>query len=182
MTIQDWQIYAKISAPIASNLTWETVSTYNFGFDFGLFNNRLSFNTDFYIRETKDMLTPGLTLPDVFGAATPKENSADLRTNGYEIYLKWQDEIKLAGKPLYYSVAATFGDNITKITKFNNPNRILTDYYVGMKLGEIWGYRVDGLFKTDAEAAEYQATIDDKLVNKRIYDSKGAGEKSFICW
>ena len=168
--------YAKISAPIASNLTWETVSTYNFGFDFGLFNNRLSFNTDFYIRETKDMLTPGLTLPDVFGAATPKENSADLRTNGYEIYLKWQDEIKLAGKPLYYSVAATFGDNITKITKFNNPNRILTDYYVGMKLGEIWGYRVDGLFKTDAEAAEYQATIYDKLVNKRIYDSKGAGE------
>ena len=40
-------------------------------------------------------------------------------------------------------------------------------------LGEIWGYHVEGLFKTDREAAEYQASIDDKAVNNRVYQNKG---------
>ena len=42
-------------------------------------------------------------------------------------------------------------------------------------MGEIWGYHVDGLFKTDKEAAEYQAKINDKAVNGRVYSSKVDG-------
>ena len=33
----------------------------------------------------------------------------------------------------------------------------------------------DGLFKTDKEAAEYQAKINDKVVNGRVYSSKVDG-------
>ena len=34
--------------------------------------------------------------------------------------------------------------------------------------GYIWGYEVEGLFKTDEEAAEYQSRINDTAVNKVI--------------
>ena len=76
--------------------TWETVTTYDVGLDVGLLNNRLNFTGDYYIRDTKDMLTTSLTLPSVFGANTPKANCADLRTKGWEISLSWQDEFQLA--------------------------------------------------------------------------------------
>lgn len=178
---------AAVTAPISSKLTWETVTTYNFGTDMSFLNNRLSVTADLYTRDTKNMLTTSITLPDVYGTSTPKENCANLSTKGYEIYVKWNDRFKLAGKSFNYGISATLGDYLTKITKYNNPNKILSDYYEGQTLGEIWGYHVSGLFKTDAEAATYQSTIDDRAVNQRVYSSKGtnanylrAGDVRFV--
>lgn len=175
--------YASVSAPIASDLTWETVTTSNLGFDMGFFKGKLSLNSDFYIRDTKNMLTSSMTLPSVYGASSPKTNDADLRTTGYEIYLRWNDSISLGGKPFDYGISATLGDYLTKITRFNNPDKALSDYYVGMTLGEIWGYKVDGLFATDEEAASYQNSIDwnscDAVYNK-IFAAKAPGMSKLL--
>ncbi len=168
--------YAEVTDPVSSGLTWETVTTYNLGIDLGFFDERLSIGTDFYIRDTRNMLTSSITLPDVYGAKTPKENAADLRTKGYEIMIKWHDTFTLGSKPFSYSITGTLGDYITTITRFYNPDKLISDHYVGKRLGEIWGFEVEGLFKTDEEAAEYQARIDDTVVNGRIYESKGPGE------
>lgn len=127
---------------------------------------------DVFMRDTRDMLTTSLTLPSVYGAKTPKENCADLRTKGWELYVGWNDQFKLAGKPFKYNISATIGDYISKITRYNNPDKLISDYYEGMTLGEIWGYKVSGLFATDEEAAAYQAEYNDKAVNGRIYSSK----------
>lgn len=177
--------YAKVSDPISSSLTWETVTTYNFGLDLGFLDSRLTVTLDAYIRDTKDMLTTSITLPSVFGANTPKENCANLRTKGWELYVGWQDKFNVAGKPLHYNVSATIGDYKSTITKYNNPDKLISDYYEGMTLGEIWGYKVAGLFATDEEAAAYQAQINDKAVNGRVYSSKKdnkllAGDVKFI--
>lgn len=167
--------YAKISNPISSGLTWETVATYNVGLDMSFLRNRLSMSADYYVRKTTDMLTTSLTLPDVYGASTPKANCADLRTNGWELSVSWNDSFKVANKPFRYGIQATLGDYQRTITKYNNPDKLISDHYVGKKMGEIWGYHVDGLFKTDKEAAEYQAKINDKAVNGRVYSSKVDG-------
>lgn len=177
--------YASVSDPLSSSLTWETVSTYNWGLDLSLLDSRLTLTADVYIRDTKNMLTHSITLPSVFGAVTPKKNCADLRTNGWELYIGWQDKFNLAGNPFHYNVSATIGDYKSKITKFNNPDKLISDYYEGMTLGEIWGYKVAGLFASDEAAAAYQAKIDDKAVNGRVYSSKKdnhlmAGDVEFI--
>ena len=52
-----------------------------------------------------------------------------------------------------YHVSATIGDYKSTITKFDNPNKLISDYYEGMTLGDMWGYKVGGLFKSDEEAA-----------------------------
>ena len=158
--------YAESGNPVSSTLTWETVVNSNLGIDLGFLRNRLTLSADFFIRDTKNMLTQAMTLPAVYGQEAPKENAADLRTKGYEITLSWKDNVKVAGKPMYYGVTATLGDFVTHITRFNNPNRIISENYVGKRLGDIWGYRTAGFFATDEEAAEYEAKIDSKNVNK----------------
>ena len=148
---------ATIGAPVASNLTWEKTLQHDLGVDLAFFGNRLMFTADAYIRDTKDMLTAGVALPAVYGASSPKMNAADLRTKGYEFQLSWRDGFNLFGKPFNYSVTASFSDYITEITKFDNPERTFAkSYYVGMRMGEIWGYHTGGLFRSDAEAADYK--------------------------
>lgn len=126
--------YASVSDPMSSNLTWETVYTYNLGLDLSFLQNRLSFTGDFFIRDTKDMLTQSLTLPSVYGAATPTENCADLRTKGWELSITWRDQFKLGGKPFHYALTGQIGDYQTEITKYNNPTKLFDSYYEGKKL------------------------------------------------
>lgn len=148
--------YTNIPSEIPATLTWETSETFDVGADMGFFNNRLTLSADYYIRWTRDMYTQGPTLPDVFGATSPKGNYADMHTAGYEISVGWNDQFKLAGKPFNYYVKATLADYQSTIDKFNNSTKAIgtgnsANYYEGMKLGEIWGYVVDGLWQTQAE-------------------------------
>lgn len=139
-----------------------------------MFGSRLNVTADAYIRDTKNMLTTSLTLPDVYGAATPKANCANLRTNGWEVAVKWNDTVKVGGKPLNYSISGTLGDYKTKITKYHNPEKLLDDYYEGMTLGEIWGYHVDGLYQSDFEADIDNDELKDIVARYRISKSNDA--------
>ena len=180
---QDWifgtstkATYASIGAPVSSTLTWEISEQHNIGIDMSFLNNRLSFTGEAYIRDTKNMLTAGKKLPAAYGATVPKANAADLRTKGYELSLSWRDMFQLAGKPFSYNVTATFSDYVTDITRFDNPTKILSDRYEGQRWGEIWGYVVDGLFESDAEAAEYTSRINCDYVG--VSQTGGAGEEA----
>lgn len=131
---------------ISDDLTWEKVNTINLGFDFGLFSNRLTVSTDIYRRYTKDMLTTGPTLPGVLGVASPRQNAADLRTQGWELSIGWRDRFTLASKPFNYSVKFNLSDSSAEIIKFNNATGTLNDYYKGYKIGTIWGLTTEGFF------------------------------------
>lgn len=161
--------YAGISNPVSDSLTWETVISYNVGLDLGFLRDRLNISADAYIRDTKNMLTTSITLPSVYGAASPKENAADMRTKGYEISVSWRDKANLMGRKFSYGITASLGDYKTVITRYNNPTKLLTDYYEGMTLGEMWGYHIEGLFASDEDADIYAANIDDTSINGTVY-------------
>lgn len=176
---------ANIGAPVASDLTWERALQHDLGLDAAFLGNKLTLTLDGYIRDTKDMLIAGAALPATYGASAPKMNAADLRTKGYEIMVNWRDSFSLAGKPFNYGVSASLSDYVTDITKYDNPTKSFAKtYYVGQRLGEIWGYHTDGLFRTDEEAANY--AIDQTYVNSAIKsaagDEKGlhAGDVKFL--
>ena len=140
---------------LPDGLTWETSTTTNFGLDFGLLRNRLTFVGDYYVRKTTDMFTVGVTLPAVFGATPPRGNYADLETKGWEMTIGWRDRLMVGSKPFNYDVRVALSDNVSKITKFNNPDKRLSDYYEGMTLGEIWGYETVGFFISDDDIAKH---------------------------
>ena len=173
--------YATISAPNASDLTWETSTQYNVGVDAGFFNDKLMFTAEGFIRDTKGMLQQGVDLPGIYGADSPLMNSADLRTSGYELSISWRDQFDLGGKPFGYSLMANLSDNKTIITKYDNKDRIFAKkYYVGMELGEIWGFVTDGLFATDEEAQAYAKEMDLSYITKRLTGGWLAGDLKYV--
>lgn len=143
----------EISAPqlVSDNFSWERVVTKNIGIDLGLFDNQVSASFDVYRRDTKDMLTQGKELPAVLGAAEPLENAADLKTTGWELSLGYQKEVSYRGKPLFFQANFLISDSRTFITRFDNPNGSITQFYEGMELGEIWGLTNDGFFQSVEE-------------------------------
>ena len=138
-------------AVLPQGITWETSTTTNFGLDLGMLSNRLTFSGDAYVRNTTDMFTVGLSAPAIFGNTVPKGNYADLRTKGWELSLSWHDKIGNTKKPFNYDLRLTLADNRSKITRYNNPDKLLNDYYEGQVIGEIWGYETEGFFIDQAD-------------------------------
>ena len=138
---------------VPAGLTWETSTTGNIGLDFASLENRLQFVGDVYRRWTTDMFTTGPTLPAIYGTTVPRGNYADLETTGWEISVSWRDAFTMAEKPFNYDLRLVMADYRAIITKYNNEEKRLTDYYAGQRVGEIWGYQVEGLFQSEDEIA-----------------------------
>lgn len=135
-----------------NNVTWEKVTTANFGIDLGLLNNRLTASFDYFLRYTNDMVV-SKAYPATMGSTGGKENLANMRTNGWELTLNWNDNINdVAGSTLNYNIGIGISDSYSTITKYDNPTGYLGDYYEGQRLGDIWGYVTEGFIKDDAEA------------------------------
>ena len=143
------------------------MTTYDLGLDLSWLNNRLSVTGDIYMRITEGMLNTGSALPSVYGATDPKKNSANMCTKGWELSVSWRDQHKLAGKMFKYEISGGVGNYKTVITKYNNPEKLLSTYYQGQVLGEIWGYEVDGLFANQQEVDDYLAHVD--AVSSEVY-------------
>lgn len=145
---------------VSSLLTWERVYSYNYGVDFGAFNNRLSGYFNYFIRDTKDMVGPAQEISPIVGAEAPKRNNTSLRTKGWEFQLNWQDRIG----EFNYNVAFNLSDSRTKITEYPNASKSLSTYYTGQYLGEIWGYESVGMAKTDEEMAKHLEKVDQNTI------------------
>lgn len=142
-------VYVGVPGLVSGSLTWEKVTTMNLGADMNFFNNRLSLSGEYYERRTEDMLTAGKTLPGVLGTGVPTANAADLKTRGWELTVGYKDQYKVAGKPFNLNVNFNIADSRSFITKFENPNGLLGDYYVGYEMGEQWGLTTLGFFTSE---------------------------------
>lgn len=142
---------ATLGSLVSPSLTWETVTSMDFGLDAALFSNRLDFTFDWFSRVTSDMIGPVAALPSILGASAPAENNAELTTKGWELSMGWKDQIG----EVTYRVGFNIGDNKTQVTKYNNPTQTFDTYREGQILGDIWGYETVGYFKDGETAADW---------------------------
>lgn len=145
---------------VSPSLTWESVTSQNIGLDVTMLKSRLDFSFDLYTRDTRDMLM-NVDLPDILGTNAPQSNAADLRTSGWELSLTWRDKIKTNWS---YDVTLALADAQAEITRFVNPSGALPNpgqgiFYVGQKLGEIWGYETAGIFQTQDEVTNSPSQV-----------------------
>lgn len=155
---------------VATDLTWETVTTKNAGIDIGVLNERLQAGFDIYERKTTDMLVAGAALPAVLGTGAPRENSADVSVKGWELSLQWADKFNIGNKPFSYSIRAIVADNKAVITRYdNNPSGNISTYVAGEQLGTIWGFETLGFFVSDDEASKWaDQTQVSELINQPL--------------
>ena len=146
---------AGVPAIVPDSLTWEKIRTWDIGVDLDILRNRLSFSGDYYVRYTDEMYSSGPEIPAILGAATPKGNYGQLMTKGWELTLSWRDSFKVGGKDLNYSIKGSLWDNRTWVTEFYDESHNIFGYYKGKEIGELWGFRTDGLFLSNEEAAAW---------------------------
>lgn len=159
-------VYTNAPGVVNPTTTWEKVESKNIGLDFSFFGNSLTGSFDVFQRDTKDMLGPGLDFPDFFGADAPNTNNACMRNRGWELVLNYRGHI---GKKIDYSIGVMLSDATAEVTEYANPSK--TDpaekWYKGRKVGEIWGYRADGLIKTQEEADAYNKAYDLSYISSK---------------
>ena len=138
---------------VNNTLTWERVVTTDVGVDLGFLNNSINVTFDWFNRETRDMLAPGMPLPSTLGASAPTENAGTLRTRGWELAVSYN---KSFGDWDIWATA-TIGDAKSKVTKWaSNETKALYSYYYdesgyrfyeGQTYGDIWGFEFDRFFE-----------------------------------
>ena len=72
---------------------WETSLKQNYGIDFNLLNDRLSVSADYFVEHRKDILTHPDYLPSILGMVLPSINVGEVENKGYELQLKWNDQV-----------------------------------------------------------------------------------------
>lgn len=70
----------------APDVTWEKSNNFNAGIEGRIFN-KLSFNVEYFIKETKDMIYMGPVIPSLGLPSTQLVNDMDMRNNGVEFEL-----------------------------------------------------------------------------------------------
>ena len=131
------------------NITWETTESYNLGFDAILVNNKLSLSGDYFQKNTRDMLLE-IDVPDFSGLSDPEQNAGKMKTTGWELVLKWNDQVG----NLKYSVSANISDFKSKMENLKGTEFL--DEQVkkeGSEYNEWYGYKTAGLFQTQEDLA-----------------------------
>ncbi len=148
------------------NLSWETSSTTNIGFDGSALSHRLGFSFDYYSRLTDDILQP-FPLPVTIGINnSPVVNLAQVSNKGIELQLDWNDKI---GDAIEYNFGVnltTVKNEVEKLTAEAADGRIIqSGFYgtqVGRSIGFIYGYQMDGIFQSQAEVDAWKAQHTDE--------------------
>jgi TonB-linked SusC/RagA family outer membrane protein len=98
-----------------TDLVWETTYTSDLGVDYGLFDDKLTGEIDFYVKNTSGILfkpTLYVTMGNVSGSYA---NLAAVRNTGLEASIKYRDGI---GRDFKYSVGLNASYNIGVVTKY----------------------------------------------------------------
>ena len=83
ITNSDGEIAIKRATIGNKDITWETNTNFNAGFDFDMFRGRLSGSIEYFYRLTSDMLYY-VTIPISYGFAGYYDNIGDMRNSGIE--------------------------------------------------------------------------------------------------
>ncbi len=142
------------------DMSWETVTTSNIGFDAILLENKMTFTAEYYNRFTDGILQT-ISIPRVIGALNnPVVNLAQVENKGVEFQATYTD---IKGD-LGYSVSANLTTVKNKVKKLyegqpsTNGNLRIEE---GYSINYIYGYKTDGLFQTEQEVENYQSNISD---------------------
>lgn len=162
--IMENQLIGAFGTPslIAYN-TWEKNKTLDFGIDITSLDNRLNVSFDWYRRDIIGLITKGQTVPAVLGAESPSTNNADIRNKGWELTIGWKHFVQIGSKPLNYGLSFNLSDYQGTVLQYSNPKGLIDDWYVGKKMGEIWGYTTDHIMTDPAEAERMNASEAQKL-------------------
>ncbi|GAA3754271.1 TonB-dependent receptor [Flavobacterium ginsengiterrae] len=128
------------------SLGWEFSTTWNYGLDFGFFNNRLSGTIEYYKTNTKDLLQR-VGLPATSGVSGYVANVGETENKGYEISLN--GVILDNPKGLTWTVGVNFYKNENKLVALASgaSRDEANNWFVGYNINSIYDYQKVGIWQ-----------------------------------
>ncbi len=170
-----------------TGVTWETTTTTNLGIDANMLDNHLSVSLDIWQRKTTDMLFQ-LPVPQVSGTATPPDiNIGDMKNTGFDVEFAYNGTS--GDGEFTYNAALTVSHYKNEIESLStdpdlyvvagsNRQKDYTRFAAGTAFPEFYGYVVEGIFQTQAEAdahPQYSDTDYNQPGHFKYKDVDGSG-------
>ncbi len=160
--------YANTSALFPSqipnpNLGWERSSQFDVGIDFGIFNDRITGEIDYYRKLTNDLLLD-VPVPGTSGFTTQIQNIGSMQNQGFELVLTSNN---LTGD-FKWTTTFNMAINRNKVLSLNEGQDIITagssrymnTVKVGEPLGVFYGAEYAGVDQANGDAIWYVNALD----------------------
>ncbi|NIG57612.1 TonB-dependent receptor [Chitinophaga sp. Cy-1792] len=136
------------------NISWETTTSTDVGLDIGLFDNALSFELDYFNKNTDNILVQ-LPISSTMGEVTaPIQNIGKMNNKGFEFAVNYRSKVYNSG--LSYAIGANVSYIKNIVTKFREdaPDQL---YLIrdGQPYKMLYGFKSVGVFQSDKEASDY---------------------------
>lgn len=136
-----------------NNLQWETLKQTNFGFDLGMFDNKLTINADYFIARTENVLFGfPILLSTGNDGGNPTSNAATVQNKGVEVNFAYNNKI---GEEFEYNASVNFTTLRNKLVRLGNGQH---EFYSGntvtregQPVGMWYVLQTDGLFQSEAD-------------------------------
>ncbi|MCP9235843.1 TonB-dependent receptor [Lewinella sp. JB7] len=135
-----------------SDLTWETTAQTDIGFELGLFNNRVSFDFDYYVKTTSDLLL-ARPLPPETGFTSALQNFGEIENRGIELSLNttpvdrgdftWSTRFNISRNR---NEVRDIGDAAFILATGPGSNQNDFIVRVGDPIGSYYGFEVEGVY------------------------------------
>ncbi len=150
-----------VATEYSADLKWETTTTYNAGFDLGLWNDRLRLSADVYQRDTRDILN-NIPVPGLSNLSNYLDTNIGTMTNkGYEIDLTG---VLVETKDMSWTAGVNMAYNNNKVTKLTASDENAT----GIEKGE-----VDGGITNKVQLIQVGYPMLSYYMYQQVYDSEG---------
>ncbi len=139
------------------NLKWETTTTYNLGYDFSFFKQRIRGTIDIYKRVTTDLLVDR-NIPTSLGYSTMPDNLGEIQNKGIEASL---NGYIMNDNNMTWQVGTTFSVNKNELTKGVLQDMLTGEYvddeankwFIGHPVNVYYDYEFDGIWQIGDDIA-----------------------------
>ena len=168
-----------------AEVKWEELKSLNVGVDFTVLNGKFDGSFDWYNRKTSDMLYP-VPLPSIAvgGGASPYVNVGDMQNKGIELTLGYHYG-KEDDRPFKFDVNLNVSRNVNEVVRLApgvtqqiyGAFRSLetTILKAGEPFGSFFGYKVDGIYQSDAEVEAGPSYTGARVGGLKYADVSGDG-------
>lgn len=151
------------------DLRWETSTTFNTGFDFSIFKNRIFGSIEYYVTNTSDLLAPQ-PLPNSTGFGGFLTNIGETQNRGIELSLS---TLNIERGDFSWSTDLIFTRNREKIVSLPNGDDIAAGRFIGQPLTVFYDLKKVGIWQTSEK--DLAASFGDKVGEIKIQDTNGDG-------
>ncbi|RKN79333.1 SusC/RagA family TonB-linked outer membrane protein [Ulvibacterium marinum] len=140
-------------------LRWERTAETNFGLTARLFDNQLSIESDYYIRDTEDAVIP---VSRLLVAGELRQNVGGIRNSGFELALNWNKQVS---PDFSYTIGGNIATLKNEVLDLDGQENLLTGgdtaqrSIVGRSINHFFGLEVDGVYQTPEEIQSDPAAV-----------------------